>query len=55
MDVEHAEVQATGDGEGGLHPLHGQKNFHQLRATEDTPWYMPQDNPGGATGRGSAM
>ena len=55
LDIQHAERRATGDGEGGLHPLHRQEQLYQRETVVNISWHRPQDDTGGATGRGSAM
>ena len=54
LDVDHGEGRATGDGEGGLHPLHIQEHLYQRRDAGNISWHILQDDPGGSTGRGSA-
>ena len=54
MRVENAEGRPTGDGEGGLHPLHRKEELCQRGSEVNTSWHRPKTDPGGATGRGSA-
>ena len=54
MDMDHAEGRTTGEGEGGLLPIHVKDQFCLRKATGDTPWHRSQANSSGAKGRGSA-